>query len=107
MKRFIVPIVIMCAFAQILVPGPSLAAGRKKKVSPPEQHDPVVSNVTANSITVTSQRETRTFIVTPYSEIKVNGQKGTIGDLKPGMKVNVTIGLDPTQAGRIVACGPR
>jgi len=44
-------------------------------------------------------------MITPYSEIIVNGQKGTITDLKPGMTVNVTIGVDPTQAGRVVASG--
>jgi len=107
MKRFIVSVVFTCALIQILVPDPGLAAGRKKKVSPPEQHDPVISNVTANSITVTKQQETRTFIVTLFTEINVNGQKGTIGDLKSGMKVNVTIGVDPTRAGRIVASGPQ
>jgi hypothetical protein len=35
----------------------------------------------------------------------VNGQKGTIADLKPGMTVSVTIGVDPTQASRVVATG--
>ncbi len=107
MRRFVVSIVFACLVIQVLVPNPSLAAGRKKKVSKIEQRDPVISNVGTNSVTVTSPRETRTFIVTPYSEINVNGQKGIISDLKPGMKVNVTIGLDPTQAGRIVASGPR
>jgi hypothetical protein len=107
MRTLAISLVFTCALLQFLAPDPALAAGRKKKVSPPEQHDPVISNVTANSITVTSQKETRTFIVTPFTEINVNGQKGTIVDLKAGMRVNVTIGLDPTRAGRIVASGPR
>jgi len=112
MRRFAVSVVFTCALIQILVPDPGFAAGRKKKIShpeqsPPEQHDPVISNVTANSITVTSRRETRTFMVSPFTEINVNGQKGTIADLKSGMKVNVTIGVDPTRAGRIVASGSR
>ena len=107
MRRFAVSVVFTCALIQILLPDPGLAAGRKKKVSPPDQVDPVISNVTANSITVTSRRETRTFIVSPFTEVNVNGQKGTIADLKSGMNVNVTIGLDPTRAGRIVASGSR
>jgi hypothetical protein len=106
MRAFAISVVFTCALIQILAPDPGLAAGRKKKVSPPEQQDPVISNVTANSITVTNQKETRTFIVTPFIEINVNGQKGTIADLKSGMRVNVTIGVDPTRAGRIVASGP-
>ena len=79
---------------------------RKTKTPPAEQHDSVISTVTASSITVTKQKETRTFIVTPFTEINVNGQKGTIADLKSGMRVDVTIGVDPTRAGRIVASGP-
>jgi hypothetical protein len=106
MRRLPICVAFTCTLIQIFAPDPGVAAGRKKKVSPPEQHDPVISNVTANSITVTNQKETRTFIVTPFIEINVNGQKGTIADLKSGMRVNVTIGVDPTRAGRIVACGP-
>jgi hypothetical protein len=106
MRTFAISVVFTCALIQILAPDPGFAAGRKKKASPTEQRPPVISNVTANSITVTNQKETRTFIVTPFIEINVNGQKGTIADLKSGMRVNVTIGVDPTRAGRIVASGP-
>jgi len=107
MRTLAVSIVFTWVLLQILAPDPGLAAGRKRKAPPPEQHDPVIASVTANSITVTKQKETRTFIVTPFTEINVNGQKGTIADLKPGMRVNVTIGIDPTCAGRIVASGPQ
>jgi len=107
MKRLAVFVVFICTLTHILTPHPGFAAGKKKKkASPKEQYDPVISNVTVNSITVTNRREVRTFIVTPFTEINVNGQKGMIADLKSGMRVNVTIGLDPTQAGRIVASGP-
>ena len=110
MKRLVILIVFVSAWTQILTPHPGFAAGKKKKTSPGaerEQYDPVISNVTANSITVINQREARTFIVTPFTEINVNGQKGMIADLKSGMRVTVTIGMDPTRAGRIVASGPR
>jgi hypothetical protein len=107
MRTLAVSILFTCALLQSLAPDPALAAGRKRKAPPPEQHDPVISTVTASSITVTKQKETRTFIVTPFTEINVNGQKGTIADLKSGMRVDVTIGVDPTRAGRIVASGPQ
>lgn len=106
MKRLAISVIFTCALFQILAPESGLAAGRKKKAPLPEQRAPVISNVTANSVTVTQQQETRTFIVTPFTEINVNGQKGTIADLKSGMTVNVTIGVDPTRAGRVVASGP-
>ena len=84
----------------------AFAGSRKKKATPaPEYHPPVISSVTGNSITVTEEKTTRTFIVTQFTEINVNGQRGTIADLKPGMTVSVTIGVDPTRAGRIVATG--
>jgi hypothetical protein len=106
MRRLAICIVFTCALIQIFASDPAFAAGRKKKASPPEQHlEPVITSVTANSLTVTDQRETRTFIVSPFTEISVNGQRATIADLKSGMKVNVTIGVDPTRAGRIVASG--
>jgi hypothetical protein len=40
-----------------------------------------------------------------FAEINVNGQRATIADLKPGMTVSVTIGMDPTHASRVVATG--
>ena len=107
MRRLATSVVFTCALIQILALDTTLGAGRKRKAPPPEQRAPVISNVTANSVTVTTQTQTRTFIVTPFTEISVNGQKGTIADLKSGMKADVTIGIDPTRAGRIVASGPQ
>lgn len=85
---------------------PAFAGSRKKKATPaPEHHPPVISSVTGNAITVSEEKTTRMFIITQFTEINVNGQKGTIADLKPGMSVSVTIGTDSTRASRIVATG--
>ena len=76
----------------------------------------VISEVTATSITVTTQTvadkggkvldaTSRSYLVTKFTEITVNGQRATIAQLKPKMKVSVTIGSDPSQAARIVANG--
>jgi len=98
---------VVVSFLLVLITAsPTFAGGRKKKATPaPEYHPPVISSVTGNSITVTEEKTTRAFIVTQFTEINVNGQRGTIADLKPGMTVSVTIGVDPTRAGRIVATG--
>ena len=61
--------------------------------------------MTGNTITVTQDKVTRAFTITRFSEIMVNGQKATMADLKPGMTVTVTIGVDPSQASRVVATG--
>ncbi len=45
----------------------------------------------------------KTFKVTDKTEIEVNGQKGTLNDLKTGMQVSVDPGMDETVAERITA----
>jgi hypothetical protein len=65
----------------------------------------VIVSVTGNAVTVTDQKTTRTFTVTQFTEIHLNGQRATLGDLKPGMTATVTIGTDPTHASRINAEG--
>ena len=104
MKRtpFVAVFVLLFAIAVT----PAFAGSKKKKASPtPKYQPPVISSVTGNTITVTEEKTTRAFIITQFTEITVNGQRATIADLKPGMTVNVTIGVDPSQAGRIIATG--
>jgi hypothetical protein len=103
MNRLSVVVLLLTA---ALATAPVFAGGRKKKSSPtPKYQTPIISSVTANSITVTQDKVTRAYTITRFSEVTVNGQKATIADLKPGMAVSVTIGVDPTQASRVVASG--
>ena len=97
---FIVISVLLVALAT-----PAFAGSKKKKATPAQYHAPVISNVTGNTITVSEEKTTRTFIITQFTEINVNGQRAAVADLKPGMTVSVTIGVDPTRASRIVATG--
>ena len=84
----------------------SAFAGGKKKTTPPSQPQPtLISGVSGNAITVNDDKITRTFLITQFTEINVNGQRATAADLKPGMVVTVTIGTDPARAGRINASG--
>lgn len=102
-KRLVVVVSVLVALTTTT---PAFAGGKKKKASPaPKYQPPVISSVTGNRITVTKEKVTRAFTVTPFSEITVNGQKATIADLKPGMTASVTIGVDPSQASRVVATG--
>ena len=99
-------LVIISIVLAVSVAAPAFAGGRKKKASPaPKYHPTVISSVTGNTITVTQDKVTRAFTITRFSEIIVNGQKATIADLKPGMTVTITIGVDPSQASRVVATG--
>ena len=89
-----------------LATAPAFAGGKKRKSSPaPRYQAPFISSVTGNTITVTQEKVTRAFTITQFTEIRVNGQRATIADLKPGMTVSVTIGMDPSQASRVSATG--
>src|SRR4029453_15266572 len=78
---------------------PAFGKGRKKKATQAYQQ-PVIASVTGNPITVSDRKTARTFTVTQFTEITVNGQRASIADLKPGMTGNVTIGADPSRAAR-------
>ncbi len=105
-KSLFTPLVAVCTLLAVITATPALAGSKKKKASSvPRYHSPVISSVTGNAITVSEEKTTRTFVITQFTEINVNGQRATIVDLKPGMTVNVTIGMDPTRASRVVATG--
>jgi hypothetical protein len=84
---------------------PVFAGGQKKKATPAQFQAPVIANVTGNTITVSEEKTVRTFVITQFTEINVNGQRSAVTDLKPGMTASVTIGVDPTRASRINATG--
>ena len=99
-------LVVVSVLLVALATPPAFAGGKKKKASPaPKYQAPVISNVTGNTITVTEEKTTRAFTITQFTEITVNGQRAAIAALKPGMAVNVTIGVDPSQAARVNASG--
>lgn len=100
--RFILPAI---ALLLALFPVDSAFAASKKKPSPTPSQVPTIASVTANSITVTEKNATKTLIITQFTEINVNGQRGTAADLKPGMTVTITLGTDPSKASRINATG--
>ena len=103
MMRNRLSVVVWILLATIAV-APVFGKGSKKKATPAYQ-SPVIASVTGNAITVSKQKTARTFTVTQFTEITVNGQRASIADLKPGMTVNVTIGVDPSRAARINATG--
>ncbi len=99
-------LVAVCTTLAVITATPAFGGSKKKKATPaPKSHPPIISSVTGNAITVSEEKTTRTFIITQFTEINVNGQRATIVDLKPGMTVSVTIGMDPTRASRVVATG--
>ena len=79
---------------------------KKKKKTEPEPVVSVISAVTADTVGVTVGTATKTLKLSPFTEIRVNGQKGSAADLQPGMTVSeVVLGADPTVASRINVAG--
>ncbi|MEA3187449.1 MAG: hypothetical protein QOD99_1279 [Chthoniobacter sp.] len=76
-------------------------SSKKKKI--PVHHDTLISSVSANSITITENKTTKTFGITPATEIDVRGQRAGVGALQPGMMVSITIGMNAGIADRISA----
>ena len=104
MKKSVSVQIVVSILLVIVTIAPAFGAGKKKKETP-AHHDTVISSVTGNAITVTDDKATRAFTITQFTEINVNGQKGTIAELKPGMTVSVTIATDPLRASRVNASG--
>src|SRR5437667_9854401 len=98
--------VVVSVLVGLIVIAPASGKGRKKKATPvPAYHGPVISSVTGNAISISDEKTTRTFTVTQFTEINVNGQKATIADVKQVMTANVIIATDPARASRINAEG--
>ena len=95
---------VVSALLAFIAATPAFGKSKKKKTSPaPAYHQPVISSVNGNAVTVSDEKGSRTFTITQFTEINVNNQRSTVADLKPGMNVNVTIGMDRSQASRINA----
>ncbi len=81
----------------------------------PSHQEIVISRVTPAEITIelrivsakgkVEEKRSRAYGISKFTEINVNGRRGTPGDLKAGMRVNVTAGTDRTVAARIDANG--
>ena len=102
MKRSKIVMTVVCALLACSLAEPGFARA-KKKSPPPLPEQPTITAVGNNSITITDNKTAKTLTVTQFTEITVNGQKGTLAELKPGMVVSVVLGSSPTQASRITA----
>ena len=106
MRKSLFALLVVSALIAIITTTSAFGGGRKKKTTPPPQPQPtLITNVSGNAITVSDDKITRTFVMTQFTEINVNGQRATVADLRPGMVVNVTMDTDPTRASRINANG--
>ena len=96
----------VCVFGLVMVLAVASGYARGKKQKEPERVFTVISNVSADAITIAEGKVMKTYAITPFTEILVKGQKASLASLQPGMLVGVTLGTDPTKAARINASDP-
>lgn len=79
----------LAAGVLLALPAQISAKGKGTQKKPePVVHD-AVSVVTDNSITVAGKKESRTYTITRFTEIIVNGQRATAKAIEVGMSVSV------------------
>ena len=77
----------------ILLPAPSFGDNKnKRRIVPPTRKGaaselPTIRKVGGDSVTVGK----KTYKITSFTRIMVNGRKATLGDLKAGMQVELVI----------------
>src|SRR5947209_14142512 len=107
MNRLFLTTVAFVSLILLVAISPLNAKARAPRTAPKTQqaHTTVITAVTPSSLTIQEDTVTKSFTITPFTEVNVNGQRGSLADLKPGMSVNVTLGSDPSKLSRIDA-GP-
>ena len=98
-----------CLVLGLALPGAAWGVPKPKPTpvfKPP--YDAIQSvDTTAGTIVVghvnSKDTSTKTYKINQFTEIQVNGEKGTITSLQAGMKVAVSEGSETGSAGRVVA----
>lgn len=103
-KSLIKIVMVLVVALGVMTPQDTFAAkkggkgnGKPKKEPRAPIDSPNVTQVSRDRITVGS----RSYEVTKYTEVRVNGVIGTISDVKVGMEGSVTAGMTRTEAARI------
>lgn len=106
MKRLPRTLFIVAAAAVLFAAAPGRAADKKKAKKEPEPVTSTIAAINGNTVDVTTGTATRSLKVTQFTEVRLNGQRASAADLKPGMTVSeVILGADPSVASRINASG--
>ena len=84
----------------------ALHADSKAKPTPFAPHHTVIGSISADSITINTFTGSKTYKIDKFTAITLLGNTATTNDLKPGMKVSVTVGSDPAVAESISASNP-
>jgi hypothetical protein len=93
---------VLFALVVLISSIPAFGRGQHRKATPPPIHETVISSVTPTAITIAEDKAPRTFTITQFVEVTVDGQRASVADLRPGMMVSVTL-IDQSRLSRITA----
>ena len=82
--------------------GGGKGGGKSKATPTPESHT-VIASITANSITVNSGTNSKTYKIDQATEFTYQGNSVKATDLKPGMRVSIATGADDATASTVNA----
>jgi hypothetical protein len=86
-----------------VVDAPNAFSGPRRPRDPPaRRHETLISHVSPTSITIQEDSGPKTFGITNFTEVVIDGQRATVADLRPGMRVSIDLD-DPLHAHRITA----
>jgi len=105
MKKLSVALFVCLLALSFVAPDVALAKSKKKSAAPTPPPQSIIGNVSATSITITEGTVSKTYSITPFTEIVVRGQRATVAELQPGMVATVAASTSPNQASRINAVG--
>jgi hypothetical protein len=98
MKTRISVLLVVWIVLSVFVSEPAFAAGKAK--------GHLIVDASPAKITLSEGgKDTKTYFITQFTQIYLNGRKRKAEALKAGMTANVTTGKDPAKADRIDASG--
>ena len=108
--NFVLRRISILALVLVVLPAAAFAGNSQKaKPRPPFRapYDVIVSvDRAAKTVIIghvnSSDKSRTTLKINNLTEIQINGNPGTMADVKPGLKVSVTPGVEEDQAGRLV-----
>ncbi|MGB8354377.1 MAG: hypothetical protein WCD79_10845 [Chthoniobacteraceae bacterium] len=106
MKKSLFSLVTLAALFAFLFTTALHAADPKAKPTPFVPHHTVIGSISADSITINTFTGSKTYKIDKFTTITLLGNDAKTSDLKPGMKVSVTVGSDPAIAASISASNP-
>ena len=72
----------------------------------PEPQRTTIALISGSSISISTGKENKTYTIDQDTQIELKGSRATVADLKPGMRVSITPGVEASHAGLILASDP-